>query len=164
VIVALIDVAALDMCLELVAPSAPIRVMSAHPGWRMQYVSGWMGLWRRLTAAVLVCALVLQGVAFALTSARLIATTVNTDWAGVEICHHDGGASRLPGSVPDTPLDCARCIFCLAGAVYVFHGPTPRLDARTLAVAIVSWPRLAWRLPARRVDAAAWPRGPPLAE
>ena len=59
-------------------------------------------MWRRLTAGVLICAVLLQGMAFALDGARFAAAAVGTaDWASFELCRHDGGAA--PDGAPESP-------------------------------------------------------------
>jgi hypothetical protein len=118
---------------------------------------GSSGGWRRLTACALVFALVLQGIAFSLAGARLAATAA--DWAGFELCRHDGGAG--PGGAPEAPAADSHCIFCLAGATFVLDVPAVAPDFRALAFAVVPWRFEAWRLPTATVDASARPRGPP---
>lgn len=118
------------------------------------------GSWRRFTACVLVFALVLHGIAFTLTGARLAANPVSTaDLAGFQLCRHDGGTA--PGGAPESPAADTHCIFCLAGANYVPGTATIAPDFHTIVFATVSWPFVARRLPATTVDASARPRGPP---
>ena len=114
--------------------------------------------WRQVVAGVLMYALVVQGMAFALTNARLNETIADNNWV---VCHHDGGASELPGNAPESPSRRAHCIFCLAGAAFVLSGPAPRSDIRVVSIAAAAWPLLVWQLPAHTVDAATRPRGPP---
>jgi hypothetical protein len=105
-----------------------------------------------------VLALVVQSIAFALAGARLAADAVGTaDLAGFELCRHDGGA----GGGPETPAADSHCIFCLAGVAYVLGTPAAPPAFHTIAIAVVSWPFVVWRLPAATVDASARPRGPP---
>jgi hypothetical protein len=126
------------------------------------FVEGSGRIWRRLTAGVLICALLLQGVAFVLEGARLAAAAAGTaDWASFELCRHDGGA--VPDGTPESPAADSHCIFCLAGATYVLGGSASTPKFRTIAFAVVPWPFVVWRLPADTVDASARPRGPPTA-
>jgi hypothetical protein len=115
------------------------------------------GSWRRFTACVLVFALVLQGIAFALAGARLAADPAPTT-AGFELCRHDGGLS--PAGAPESPGGDSHCIFCLAGATYV-DAPAAASEFHTITFAVLSWPFDAWRLPAATVNASARSRGPP---
>jgi hypothetical protein len=116
------------------------------------------GAWRRLTACVLMLALVVQGIAFTLAGARLAGDAAGAaEVAGFELCRHDGGA----GGAPETPAADSHCIFCLAGAAYVLGAPAATPEFHTIAIALVSWPFVVWRLPAATVDASARPRGPP---
>jgi hypothetical protein len=79
---------------------------------------------RRLTASILICALVLQGIAFTFAGARLAAgagLAANArgavgvgraaDWAGAdfELCRHNAGAA--PDGVPAIPAADTHCIF-----------------------------------------------------
>jgi hypothetical protein len=121
-------------------------------------------MWRRLTACMLICALVLQGVAFTFAGATLAAGAAGAagaaDWAGAgfELCRHTAGGA--PGGVPATPAADTHCIFCLAGAnVLSASASTPECDI--IAVAIAPWRFAAWRLPADTVDASTRARGPP---
>jgi hypothetical protein len=121
-------------------------------------MTGWGG-WRRLTAGILVLALVVQGIAFTLAGARLAVDAASAaDLAGFELCRHDGGAA--PGA-PESPAADSHCVFCLAGATYVLGAAAATPEFRTIAFALVPWPFVVWRLPAATVDASARPRGPP---
>jgi hypothetical protein len=121
--------------------------------------SGSWGGWRRLTACVLVLALIFQGIAFSLAGARLATEAAGTaDWAGFELCRHDGG---VPGGAPESPAADSHCVFCLAGATYVLGETAAAPEFHTIAIAIVHRPFVVWRLRAATVDASARPRGPP---
>jgi hypothetical protein len=113
--------------------------------------------WQRLTACVLVLALVLQ--AFTLAGARLAAADPIHAASGFALCRHDGGLGG--GGAPESPAAGNHCIFCLAGATYV-DAPAAASQCHTLTYAVLSWPLGVWRLPAATVNAGARPRGPPL--
>jgi hypothetical protein len=120
------------------------------------------GGWRRLTACIVVCALVVQGIAFSLAGARLATdAAAASDFAAFELCRHDAGAA--PGSAPEAPAADSHCIFCLAGATCVLCTPAAAAEFHTIAFAVRPWPFVTWRLPADTVDASARPRGPPTA-
>jgi hypothetical protein len=117
------------------------------------------GGWRRLSAGILVFALVLQGIAFSWAGARLAADAAGaTALAGFELCRHDGA---VPDGAPQAPAADIHCVFCLAGASYVLSSPAATPEFRTVAFAMVPWRFTVWRLPAATVDASARPRGPP---
>jgi hypothetical protein len=115
--------------------------------------------WQRLTACVLVFALILQGVTFTLASARLAAADPTDTAAGFELCRHDGGTAG--GGAPEGPIADSHCIFCLAGATYL-DAPGAAPESHTITFVALSWSFQAWRLPAVTVNASARPRGPPL--
>jgi hypothetical protein len=115
--------------------------------------------WQRLTACVLVFALILQGVAFTLAGARLAAADPTDTAAGFELCRHDGGSAG--GGAPENPGGDSHCIFCLAGATYI-DAPAAASESHTIMFAVLSWSFNAWRLPAATVNAGARSRGPPL--
>jgi hypothetical protein len=118
------------------------------------------GMWRQLTACVLVCALVIQGMAFALMGgAGAAGATAGADVAGFELCRHDAAPS--PDGGPAGPVADAHCAFCLAGAAFVAVDPAPAPEFQFVSIAIAPWPFAVWRLPTRTVDASARPRGPP---
>ena len=123
-------------------------------------------VWRQLAAVVLIFALLLQGMAFAVAAGSLAADAAgDTDWAGFALCRHsgdaDGGIAARPGGAPDSIDRC--CVFCLAGAAYVLGGPVHAPEFHTVVLASAPWPFTAWRLPPLTVDASARPRGPPAA-
>jgi hypothetical protein len=71
---------------------------------------GWHG-WRRLTACLLVCALILHGMAFAMAGVRLSADPAGgADWAGFELCRHDNAVPAQPGA-PDGQAGDTHCVF-----------------------------------------------------
>jgi hypothetical protein len=121
-------------------------------------------MWRRLTACILIFALVLQSIAFTFAGATLAGgaagATGAADWAGAgfELCRHNAGAA--PDGVPAAPASDTHCIFCLAGA-NVLGAPVSAPECYVLAIAIAPWRFAAWRLPADTVDANTRARGPP---
>ena len=118
------------------------------------------GIWRQLTACLLVCALVIQGLAFALTAgASAAGTTAGADVAGFELCRHDGAS--IPDCAPASPLADAHCAFCLAGAAFVAIDCAPTPEFHVVSITITPWAFAVWRLPTHTVDASARPRGPP---
>lgn len=120
---------------------------------------GWQG-WRRLTASLLVFALVLQSLGLAVAGTRLSPERASTDWAGFEICHHDAGTPEQPS--PDQPAVDIHCIFCVAGPAFVLEPPPALVTLfQPIEIALAPWPLVAWRLAPATVDASARPRGPP---
>jgi hypothetical protein len=119
---------------------------------------------RQLAAAVLVFALLLQGIVFAFASGRLAAIAAGDgNRTGFELCLHDTSSADQLGGAPERPDTEQHCVFCLAGATYVLGALASAPAFHTIAFATASWPFVAWRLPAATVDASARPRGPPLA-
>jgi hypothetical protein len=123
--------------------------------------------WRRLTACLLICALFLHGIAFAMsgvmTGARLAAdAAAATEWAGFELCRHDGAAPGQPGA-PDGQAGDTHCVFCVAGPGFVLAPPAVSTAFCPVEISVASWPLIAWRLAPATVDAGTRPRGPPLA-
>jgi hypothetical protein len=124
---------------------------------------------RQLVAALLIFALMLQGmaVAVAVGSMAFNASGQDPDWPGLVICHHDGSVdaaandsnAALPGQAPEGSG--AHCIFCLAGAAHALEALLPGAAFHVIIQAIASWPFTEWRLPPVTVDASARPRGPP---
>ena len=130
-------------------------------------MGGWLhGLGRvgrQLAAAVLTFAILLQGVAFAFASGRLAAAAAgDIDRAAFALCLHDADGSDRAGGAPEPPATDQHCIFCLAGATYVFGELASAPAFHTIAFVMVPWPFVAKRLPAATVNASARPRGPPL--
>ncbi|MBV9971296.1 MAG: hypothetical protein JO228_15040 [Xanthobacteraceae bacterium] len=121
---------------------------------------GWVG-WRRLTAGLLVFALFMHGVAFAMASSRLnVEPTGAPDWAGFELCRHDAGAPNQP----DQPAADTHCVFCVAGSGFVLEPPLAAFTPfHPVEIALAPWPMMAWRLAPATVDPSARPRGPPTA-
>jgi hypothetical protein len=112
-------------------------------GTGMDRAASSRGGWRRLTACALALALVLQGIAFTFAGARLAAdAAAATDWAGFELCRHDGGTA--PGA-PESPAADAHCVFCLAGATYVLDVPVAMPEFRAISFAAAPWPFVVWR-------------------
>jgi hypothetical protein len=121
--------------------------------------------WRQLVASVLIFAVMLQGMAFAVAAGRVASNAASdTDWAGFELCRHngfadDGGNAALPGGAPERSSP--HCVFCLSGASYLLGAPPHAPEFHTVVLTIAPWTVTAWRLPAITVDASARPRGPP---
>ncbi len=113
--------------------------------------------WRRLTACVLVFALVLQGIAFTLAGTRRPAYLIGA--AGWELCRYDGGTA--PGGAPESPVPDGHCMLCLAGANYLV-APAATSEFRSITFAVWPWWFAALRLPPADGNASAQPRGPPL--
>jgi hypothetical protein len=131
---------------------------------------GWQR-WRRLTACLLICALFVHGIAFAMSAAmagavsgaRLSADTAGaTDWAGFALCRHDNAASEQPGD-PGRPAGDTHCVFCIAGPGFVLEPPAISTVFCPVEISATPWPLVAWRLAPTTVDASARPRGPPTA-
>ncbi len=123
---------------------------------------GWQR-WRRLTAGLLVAALLLQGLGFSFASAALAAGHADSpDWAGFELCRHDQANPDQPGS-PDQPAVDAHCVFCVAGPGFVLEPPALTFLFLPVEIEIAPWPVVAWRLAPATVDASSRPRGPPTA-
>jgi hypothetical protein len=122
---------------------------------------------RQFTAAILIFALMLQGMALAVASSRLAAGTANTaDRTGFEICRRSGPSNAKgdagPLGAPEHRSD-AHCIFCLAGAAHALGASPPGVQFHIVAFTIVPWTFTVWRLPTFAADANARPRAPPLA-
>jgi hypothetical protein len=114
---------------------------------------------QRVTACVLVLALVLQGIAFTLAGARLAAADPTDAAAGFELCRHDGGLAG--GGAPESPAAGSHCTFCLTGATYL-DAPVAASECHPIRFGVLSWSPGAWRLPATTINGSARPRGPPL--
>ncbi len=118
--------------------------------------------WRRVIAGVLIHALVLQGIAFALAGAsRAVNAAGGGDFTAYELCRHDGGTPASRGDSPETPAADTHCIFCLAGAHQALDVPVCAPEYHAIAIPVAPWPFAVWRLPTATVDASARPRGPP---
>lgn len=116
---------------------------------------------QQLGAALLIFALLLQGMAVAFATGRLAAAASgDLSWAGFELCRHDGGAAQLGGD-PDGPATTQHCIFCLAGVAAAVGPPAPAAKSVAIVFVIVPWQFVPWRLPADPVRVSAQPRGPP---
>lgn len=119
--------------------------------------------WRRLTACLLIYALFLHGMAFAMAGARLAADAAGgADWAGLELCRHDNSAPPLPGA-PDGQAGDTHCVFCIAGPGSILESPAVSAVFCPVEISIAPWPLMAWRLAPTTVDASTRPRGPPAA-
>jgi hypothetical protein len=121
------------------------------------------GSWRQITACILVVALMLQGLAFALASNALdIDPSDPANFAGFEICSHQGSA---PPAVPGSPAANTHCIFCLAGVSHALGTAPPTLDFHAVVMTVVvSWVPVVWRLPTTTGDISTRPRGPPFSK
>jgi hypothetical protein len=129
-------------------------------GSRMErMVKGPRNRWQRLTAGILVLALVLQGIAFTLAGARVAAADPTDAAASFFLCRHDGGLGG--GGPPKSPASDRHCIFCLTEATYL-DAPAAASAYHTITFGVLSWSLSAWRLSATTVNASARPRGPPL--
>ena len=122
-------------------------------------------MWRRVTAALLICALFIHGISFAVSGAvagpRLSADAVGgADWAGFELCRHDNAAPALPGG-PDGQAGDTHCVFCVAGPGFVLAPPAASTSFCPVEISITPWPLVTWRLAPATVDASSRPRGPP---
>jgi hypothetical protein len=132
-------------------------------------LQGWQR-WRQLTACLLICALFVHGIAFALSSAMAGAGTSGAglstdgagaaDWAGFQLCRHDNAAPEQPGSPGGLAGD-THCVFCVAGPGFVLEPPAVSTVFCPAELSIAPWPLVAWRLATTTVDASARPRGPP---
>jgi hypothetical protein len=124
------------------------------------------GGWQ-VVAALLIFALMLQNMALAIAVGRLAADAaagIDQNWAGFEICHHDGAGDGGNSAVPDDPpipSSCTHCIFCRAGATQALEAPLPSAEFHVITLTAVRWILPVWRLRAVTVDANARPRGPP---
>jgi hypothetical protein len=118
---------------------------------------------RRLAACLLIFALFLHGMAFAVAGVRLAPDAAGgADRTGFELCRHDNAAPALPGA-PEGQADDTHCVFCVAGSSFVL---TPSAVSTVFCPAEISnapWPLVAWRLAPATVDADSRPRGPPAA-
>ena len=123
---------------------------------------GWQR-WRRLTACLLIYALFLHGIAFAMAGARLSTDAAGgADWAGFELCRHDNAAPALPGD-PEGQAGDTHCVFCVAGPGFVLAPPAVSTTFCPVEISIAPWPLMTWRLAPATVDASSRPRGPPSA-
>jgi hypothetical protein len=123
---------------------------------------GWQR-WRRVTACLLIYALFLHGMAFAMAGAQLSANAAGgADRAGFELCRHDNAAPALPDG-PDGQAGDTHCVFCVAGPGFVLEQPAVSTIFCPVKISIAPWPLMAWRLAPATVDASTRPRGPPSA-
>jgi hypothetical protein len=134
-------------------------------------LQGWQR-WRRLTACLLIFALFMHGVAFAISTAMAGGTISGTrlsgdaagvaDWGGFELCRHDNAAPGEPGT-PGGQAGDTHCVFCVAGPGFVLGPPAVSTVFCPTALSIAPWPLAVWRLATTTVDANTRPRGPPTA-
>jgi hypothetical protein len=116
--------------------------------------------WRRLTTCLLVYALFMHGLAFAMAGARFNLDPANA--AGFELCRHDAGTPTQPA--PDQPATDTHCVFCVAGPGFVLEPPLAAFTQfHPVEISLAPWPVVAWRPAPATVDASTRPRGPPTA-
>jgi hypothetical protein len=120
--------------------------------------------WRRLTAAVVIYALVLQSLFFGFVAAPTLALASTDGFPAFELCQHGpDGAPVSPVDLPSHHGD-NHCIFCFAGS-NPHLGQGPQLLSLIRPVDLQSenaW----WPIDSRRVSILsryliARPRGPP---
>jgi hypothetical protein len=121
---------------------------------------------RQFAASILIIALMLQSVALAIATGRLVNNfAADPDWSAFANCHSgpasDNGEPAAPGGEPERLG--VHCIFCLAGTAPALEAPLSNTAFQVLVLTIVPWTITAWRLPVRTVDANVRPRGPPRA-
>jgi hypothetical protein len=147
--------------IQLIPPALGPRVRRQVMGM-FRIGQGWHR--RRLTACLLIFALFLHGMAFAMAGVRLAPNAAGgADWAGFELCRHDSAAPALPGA-PDGQADDTHCVFCVAGPGFVLAPPAVSTVFCPVEISNAPWPLVAWRLaPPATVDAGSRPRGPPAA-
>jgi hypothetical protein len=118
---------------------------------------------RRLTACLLIFALFLHGMAFAMAGVWLAPDAAGgADWPGLELCRHDNAAPALPAA-PVGHADDTHCVFCVAGPGFVLAPPAVSTAFCPVKISNAPWPLVAWRLAPTTVDADSRPRGPPAA-
>jgi hypothetical protein len=119
--------------------------------------------WRRILGCLLVYAIALQGLVFAVDAGRsAIATVPDTTFAGFPLCSHGDDGAPAPTS-PQDPATCEHCILCLTGVVYVSSTPPATPFLGTLKISNAAWPDAAPQLVTLLGNRSAWPRGPPTA-
>jgi hypothetical protein len=126
---------------------------------------GWQR-WRRLTACLLIYALFMHGIAFAMagaiSGARLSDGAGAADLAAFELCTHNNATPGEPGDSGSPAAD-THCVFCVAGPDFVLEPPTVSTVLCPVEISTAPWPLAAWRLAPATVHASARPRGPPSA-
>jgi hypothetical protein len=126
-------------------------------------MQGWQR-WRQLTACLLIYALFMHGIVFALSTAMGSATSArfsaDGDGAGFALCRHDNAAPGEPAS-PGGQSGDTHCVFCVAGPGFVLEPPAVSTVFCPVELSMAPWPLVAWRLLTTTVDASARPRGPP---
>lgn len=138
---------------RIFAARGTVRIMRAY----------WHIGWRRVLSCALAYALALQGFIFAFDASRpAVASTLDTAWAGFELCSHGVASPTLP-EAPKAPASGSHCIFCTAGIVYVNSAPPAAPYRDAIAVSVAAWPLVAPELVALQINRNAWPRGPPTA-
>jgi len=118
---------------------------------------------RQLCAALLMFALIVQGMGFAFAVGRLGAGLPSDISSSIfELCRHNNGPAQS-GDEPNIPVTDQHCIFCLAGGNLALAPSTPAETFAVVFFTVVPRQFTVWRLPAGPVNASAQPRGPPLA-
>jgi hypothetical protein len=120
-------------------------------------------LWRQWTSCVVGCALVVQCVFIAFSSACFASPKTTDGWSDEELCLHD------PSAAPSAPTDdeskhqrdcVAHCIWCISSSVADLPAPSaalPQLDPiGAIRLAFADWDR---ELPVRYCKQQ--PRAPP---
>jgi hypothetical protein len=123
--------------------------------------------WRRIVAAPLLFALVVQALVLPLANAaaaRAIAQDLN--WPGFELCQHEpDNAPASSGGSPASDFDCStHCVLYLSAGAHTLAAPELSVTLLSVvAVAKVRWSLTEWHFPTWSTrDPNARPRGPPL--
>jgi len=136
--------------------------MSIKP---LQLSSARRCLWRRLTGAVVIYALILQSLLFGFAGAPTAALASVDGFPAFELCQHGpNGAPVSPADLPGHHGD-THCIFCFAGANHFLgQGPLPLALSRQadLKAEKTWWPADNQRVSILSKYSIARPRGPPL--
>jgi hypothetical protein len=119
---------------------------------------------RQFAALVLIIALMLQSVALAIATGRLVNNFASDPWSAFENCHSGPASDSADPAAPGGEGERfgVHCILCLAGTAPALQAPLSHTAFQVLVLTIVPWTITAWRLAARTVDANVRPRGPPL--
>ena len=117
----------------------------------------------RMVAVLVVYAIVLQGFAFSVATASVLATADHPEVVLFETCQHDKGVAPKSPEAPSTGYG-EHCVFCLVGGAHALI--TPELTPRGLKFVsgLIAWqPSDNWRPLPFSAYCKAQPRGPPLA-
>lgn len=149
---------------------SPTRLNGDYRPHRLQSMNGGLvgmraqiGDYCRPVVGVLAaCALILQGLTFSITTARIAATTGPANVIPFETCLHDRGAGPKSPETPRTS-DGEHCAFCLSGTAYALPAPPITPLGALLVSADVAWqPTAGWHSLPSATYCKAQPRGPPL--